>query len=287
MAAARTPGWARSHCFMAASTRYFSNAGRFQRIRNLHPAKILLGNIEAGEIVRRRPVFIGPGTFQRRRPASAKAGAVFQADPGSRSFRRVPAPGGLAANEKRHVGAEFPGDALEALHAEVSFENGVQRRKHGGCVAAPTAQAGAHGDALHDGDTGRELAPGVRGEFVRGHGGKIFLTHRHVRIVTSTRTVRPMDVSTVTSSDSEMGAMRVSNSWNPSARLLRVRKCKLTFAGARSFHGRASCVNASVSAFEKIIVALDARNTTAALRLVDSLGDSVSWIKIGLQLFAA
>lgn len=42
-----------------------------------------------------------------------------------------------------------------------------------------------------------------------------------------------------------------------------------------------------VSAKEKIIVALDAPNTAAALRLVESLGDSVSWIKIGLQLFTA
>ena len=43
----------------------------------------------------------------------------------------------------------------------------------------------------------------------------------------------------------------------------------------------------AISAKEKIIVALDAPNTAAALRLVDSLGDSVSWIKIGLQLFTA
>lgn len=43
----------------------------------------------------------------------------------------------------------------------------------------------------------------------------------------------------------------------------------------------------SLPAKEKIIVALDAPNTSAALALVDSLGDSVSWIKIGLQLFTA
>jgi orotidine-5'-phosphate decarboxylase len=42
-----------------------------------------------------------------------------------------------------------------------------------------------------------------------------------------------------------------------------------------------------VTAKEKIIVALDAPNTSAALRLVDSLGGSVGWVKIGLQLFTA
>ncbi len=36
---------------------------------------------------------------------------------------------------------------------------------------------------------------------------------------------------------------------------------------------------------EKIIVALDAPNSEAALRMLDQLGDSVSWVKIGLQLF--
>jgi orotidine-5'-phosphate decarboxylase len=43
----------------------------------------------------------------------------------------------------------------------------------------------------------------------------------------------------------------------------------------------------AISAKEKIIVALDAPNTAAALCLVDSLGDSISWVKIGLQLFTA
>ncbi len=43
----------------------------------------------------------------------------------------------------------------------------------------------------------------------------------------------------------------------------------------------------AISAKEKIIVALDAPNTAAALRLVDALGGSVSWIKIGLQIFTA
>lgn len=38
---------------------------------------------------------------------------------------------------------------------------------------------------------------------------------------------------------------------------------------------------------EKIIVALDAPDTAAALRLADSLGDAVAWVKIGLQLFTA
>ena len=38
---------------------------------------------------------------------------------------------------------------------------------------------------------------------------------------------------------------------------------------------------------EKIIVALDAPDSTAALRLVDDLGDAVSWVKVGLQLFTA
>lgn len=38
---------------------------------------------------------------------------------------------------------------------------------------------------------------------------------------------------------------------------------------------------------EKIIVALDAPDTAAALRLADTLGDAVTWVKIGLQLFTA
>jgi orotidine-5'-phosphate decarboxylase len=38
---------------------------------------------------------------------------------------------------------------------------------------------------------------------------------------------------------------------------------------------------------EKIIVALDAPDTASALRLADQLGDSVHWVKVGLQLFTA
>src|SRR6187431_2669829 len=43
----------------------------------------------------------------------------------------------------------------------------------------------------------------------------------------------------------------------------------------------------TLSAKEKIIVALDAPDAPSAYRLVDSLGDSVVWLKIGLQLFTA
>lgn len=38
---------------------------------------------------------------------------------------------------------------------------------------------------------------------------------------------------------------------------------------------------------EKIIVALDAPNTSAALTLADSLSGAVTWVKVGLQLFTA
>jgi orotidine-5'-phosphate decarboxylase len=41
------------------------------------------------------------------------------------------------------------------------------------------------------------------------------------------------------------------------------------------------------TAKEKIIVALDVPNSAAALNLVDELGDTISWVKIGLQLFTA
>jgi orotidine-5'-phosphate decarboxylase len=41
------------------------------------------------------------------------------------------------------------------------------------------------------------------------------------------------------------------------------------------------------TAKEKIIVALDAPNLASAIRLVDELEDAISWVKIGLQLFAA
>jgi len=38
---------------------------------------------------------------------------------------------------------------------------------------------------------------------------------------------------------------------------------------------------------EKIIVALDAPDATAAFKLADALGDAATWVKIGLQLFTA
>ena len=38
---------------------------------------------------------------------------------------------------------------------------------------------------------------------------------------------------------------------------------------------------------EKIIVALDAPDTAAAVKLADALGDAALWVKIGLQLFTA
>jgi orotidine-5'-phosphate decarboxylase len=41
------------------------------------------------------------------------------------------------------------------------------------------------------------------------------------------------------------------------------------------------------TAKEKIIVALDVPNLAAALDLVDELDDTISWVKIGLQLFTA
>jgi orotidine-5'-phosphate decarboxylase len=41
------------------------------------------------------------------------------------------------------------------------------------------------------------------------------------------------------------------------------------------------------TAKEKIIVALDAPNLASAIRLADELEDAISWVKIGLQLFAA
>ena len=43
----------------------------------------------------------------------------------------------------------------------------------------------------------------------------------------------------------------------------------------------------TLTAKEKIIVALDAPDAASAFRLTDALGDSVSWIKVGLQLFTA
>ncbi len=41
------------------------------------------------------------------------------------------------------------------------------------------------------------------------------------------------------------------------------------------------------TAKEKIIVALDVPNAASALTLVDALGDTISWVKVGLQLFTA
>jgi orotidine-5'-phosphate decarboxylase len=41
------------------------------------------------------------------------------------------------------------------------------------------------------------------------------------------------------------------------------------------------------AAKEKIIVALDTPDSTAALRVVSDLNDAVSWVKVGLQLFTA
>jgi orotidine-5'-phosphate decarboxylase len=43
----------------------------------------------------------------------------------------------------------------------------------------------------------------------------------------------------------------------------------------------------TIPAKEKIIVALDAPDTAAALALADGLGDAVRWVKVGLQLFTA
>lgn len=43
----------------------------------------------------------------------------------------------------------------------------------------------------------------------------------------------------------------------------------------------------SASAKEKFIVALDAPDASSTYQLLDRLGDSVSWIKVGLQLFTA
>jgi orotidine-5'-phosphate decarboxylase len=41
------------------------------------------------------------------------------------------------------------------------------------------------------------------------------------------------------------------------------------------------------TAKEKIIVALDVPNLASAVSLVDELGETISWVKIGLQLFTA
>ena len=41
------------------------------------------------------------------------------------------------------------------------------------------------------------------------------------------------------------------------------------------------------TAKEKIIVALDVPNLASAVSLVDELGETISWVKVGLQLFTA
>jgi orotidine-5'-phosphate decarboxylase len=41
------------------------------------------------------------------------------------------------------------------------------------------------------------------------------------------------------------------------------------------------------TAKEKIIVALDVPNLASAVRLVEELGETISWVKVGLQLFTA
>jgi orotidine-5'-phosphate decarboxylase len=43
----------------------------------------------------------------------------------------------------------------------------------------------------------------------------------------------------------------------------------------------------SIPPKEKIIVAIDTPDAPSSLRLVESLGDTVGWVKIGLQLFTA
>jgi orotidine-5'-phosphate decarboxylase len=43
----------------------------------------------------------------------------------------------------------------------------------------------------------------------------------------------------------------------------------------------------SPTAKEKIIVALDVPDLASTLRLVEELGDAISWVKVGLQLFTA
>jgi orotidine-5'-phosphate decarboxylase len=43
----------------------------------------------------------------------------------------------------------------------------------------------------------------------------------------------------------------------------------------------------TLPAKEKIIVALDTPDSASALRLVADLGDAISWVKVGLQLFTA
>ena len=38
---------------------------------------------------------------------------------------------------------------------------------------------------------------------------------------------------------------------------------------------------------DRLAVALDVANLSSALLLVDELGDSVSWLKVGMELYAA
>jgi orotidine-5'-phosphate decarboxylase len=62
---------------------------------------------------------------------------------------------------------------------------------------------------------------------------------------------------------------------------------QIDFGGRTQLHGARILMQMTSLAKEKIIVALDAPDSTRALRLVDDLGDAVSWVKVGLQLFTA
>jgi orotidine-5'-phosphate decarboxylase len=62
---------------------------------------------------------------------------------------------------------------------------------------------------------------------------------------------------------------------------------QIDFGRRTQLHGTRILVQVTSSAKEKIIVALDAPDSAAALRLVDDLEDAVSWVKVGLQLFTA
>ena len=62
---------------------------------------------------------------------------------------------------------------------------------------------------------------------------------------------------------------------------------QIDFGGRTQLHGARILVQMTSPAKEKIIVALDAPDSARAFRLVDDLGDAVSWVKVGLQLFTA
>ncbi len=62
---------------------------------------------------------------------------------------------------------------------------------------------------------------------------------------------------------------------------------QIDFGGCRELHGVRILRKMTSPAKEKIIVALDAPDTAAALKLADALGDATLWVKIGLQLFTA